>query len=169
MVLQSTEQMSDSAITPMLLPVVAHCYPAVNTVRQPPLIGLSAFACWLYPVTYSLSAVTCSSVSPKRCHQVPWKGSLPPLSAHGRDYPSEEACYDKLDAPVTVTGSVCRADWVDGTTGRCRTLTEGGDKRTDGWTPQGCIICNTLEASPCRDTYKMCVPWLLCPPLCCRA
>ncbi|CAM9783695.1 unnamed protein product, partial [Laminaria digitata] len=86
---------------------------------------------------------------------VPWKGSLPPLSAHGRDYPSEDGCYDKLDAPLTVTGSVCRADWVEGTTGRCRTLTAGGDKRTDGWTPQGCIICNTLEASPCRDTYKI--------------
>ncbi|CAM9352111.1 unnamed protein product, partial [Laminaria digitata] len=85
---------------------------------------------------------------------VPWKGSLPPLSAHGRDFPSEDGSYDKLDAPLTVTGSVCRADWVDGTTGRCRTLTEGGDKRTDGWTPQGCIICNTLEASPCRDIYK---------------
>ncbi|CAM9363021.1 unnamed protein product, partial [Ectocarpus sp. 8 AP-2014] len=24
----------------------------------------------------------------------------------------------------------------------------------DGWTPQGCTICNTLESSPCRDIYK---------------
>ncbi|CAN0463928.1 unnamed protein product [Ectocarpus sp. 12 AP-2014] len=83
-----------------------------------------------------------------------WKGLLPALSAHERDFPSEEGSYNKLDEPLTLTGSICRADWVEGMTGVCRTTTAGGGKREDGWTPQGCIICNTLESSPCRDIYK---------------
>ncbi|CAM9241610.1 unnamed protein product [Ectocarpus fasciculatus] len=83
-----------------------------------------------------------------------WKGLLPALSAHERDFPSEEGSYNKLDEPLTLTGSICRADWVEGMTGVCRTTTAGGGKREDGWTPQGCTICNTLESSPCRDIYK---------------
>ena len=83
-----------------------------------------------------------------------WKGPLPALSAHDRDFPIEEGSFDKLDEPLTLTGSICRADWVESKTGLCRTKTAGGRKREDGWTPQGCIICNTLEASPCRDIYK---------------
>ncbi|CAM9831673.1 unnamed protein product [Ectocarpus sp. 12 AP-2014] len=83
-----------------------------------------------------------------------WKGLLPALSAHERDFPSEEGSYTKLDEPLTLTGSICRADWVEGMTGVCRTTTAGGGKREDGWTPQGCTICNTLESSPCRDIYK---------------
>ncbi|CAN0087391.1 unnamed protein product, partial [Ectocarpus sp. 4 AP-2014] len=83
-----------------------------------------------------------------------WKGLLPALSAHERDFPSEEGSYNKLDEPLTLTGSICRADWVEGMTGVCRTTTAGGGKREDGWTPQACIICNTLESSPCRDIYK---------------
>ncbi|CBJ32672.1 expressed unknown protein [Ectocarpus siliculosus] len=83
-----------------------------------------------------------------------WKGLLPPLSAHERDFPSEEGSYNKLDEPLTLTGSICRADWVEPMTGVCRTTTAGGGKREDGWTPQACSICNTLESSPCRDIHK---------------
>ncbi|CAM9937000.1 unnamed protein product [Scytosiphon promiscuus] len=86
--------------------------------------------------------------------QESWKGQLPALSAHERDFSNEEGSYHKLDEPFTLTGSICRADWVEGESGRCRTTTAEGEKRKDGWTPQGCIICNTLEASPCRDIYK---------------
>lgn len=86
--------------------------------------------------------------------QVSWKGMLPQLTAHDREFASEEGGYDRLDETLTLTGCFCRADWVEGISGRCRTKTEGGLPRTDGWTPQGCILCNTLEASPCRDIYK---------------
>lgn len=88
-------------------------------------------------------------------HQESWTGSLPALSAHERDFPSEEGSYNKLDEPLTLAGTICRADWVEGKTALCRTKTAGGGKREDGWTPRGCINCNTFEASPCRDIFKM--------------
>lgn len=104
-----------------------------------------------------MAAVAHLDTVASRTLQDSWKGLLPALSAHERDFPSEEGSYNKLDEPLTLTGSICRADWVEGMTGVCRTTIAGGGKREDGWTPQACTICNTLESSPCRDIYKKCV------------
>eukprot|EP00903_Cladosiphon_okamuranus_P019938 g18323.t1 len=82
-----------------------------------------------------------------------WEGQLPALSAHERDFPTEEGRFHKLDEPLNLKGSICRADWVEGTSGFCRTKTIKGRKREDGWKPRSCIICNQLEASPCRDIF----------------
>lgn len=79
------------------------------------------------------------------------------MSSHDREFPSEDGGYVKWPKPMTVVAMVCRADWVQGTTGMCRARTKDGEKRKDGWTPQECILCNTLEASPCRDKYILCV------------
>lgn len=108
---------------------------------------------------------SCLPSRPLPYRQTSWSGTLPPLLAHDRQFTSEEGGYDRLEEPLTLSGSICRADWVDGRTSRCRTLTEGGEKRTDGWRPQGCSICNILEASPCRDAYRRWVLNLIHPLL----
>lgn len=117
------------------------------------------------PLYFHAKRARSSCPFPHRCHQVSWKGELPPLSAHDREFPSEEGSFNRLDEPLTVTGSICRADWVEGESGRCRTLTETGEKREDGWVPKGCVLCNTFEASPCRDLFVRCVRPLVAPPV----
>lgn len=58
-----------------------------------------------------------------------------------------------LKEPIVVNGTICRADWVDGASVRCRDTLEGGEKRQEDWTPSGCSICAMFEASPCRDIF----------------
>ncbi|CAM9823542.1 unnamed protein product [Ascophyllum nodosum] len=83
-----------------------------------------------------------------------WHGILPPLRAFNRQFPSEEGAYMRLEQPITVNGTICRADWVDGVSTRCRDTTEGGKKREEDWKPSHCSICAVFEASPCSEIFS---------------
>ena len=60
----------------------------------------------------------------------------------------------RLEQPITVNGTICRADWVDGVSTRCRDTTEGGKKREEDWKPSHCSICAVFEASPCSEIFS---------------
>ena len=81
---------------------------------------------------------------------------LSPLLAHGRQFPSEEGAYVRLQEPIIVGGTICRADWVDGATTRCRDTLHGGEKRKEDWQASTCAVCKHFEASPCGDIFRRC-------------
>lgn len=74
------------------------------------------------------------------------------MLVHHRHFPREDGVYSKLEKSITVKGSICRADWVDGASTRCRTVVSEGEERR-GWLPSGCSLCNTLRSSPCCDIF----------------
>ncbi|CAM9364431.1 unnamed protein product, partial [Discosporangium mesarthrocarpum] len=96
----------------------------------------------------------------------PWQGQLPALSAHHRYFPGVQGGYTPLEKPLKLTGSICRADWVDGASTKCRLPKElGGEpgaNEEEGqgleerrkWEPSGCHLCNTLRGSPCHDIFR---------------
>lgn len=84
--------------------------------------------------------------------QASWKGKLPPMLVHHRHFPREEGQFKRLEEPITLKGSICRSDWVDGASTRCRITAEEGEERR-GWSPSGCSLCNTLRSSPCCDIF----------------
>lgn len=89
--------------------------------------------------------------------QESWQGTLPPLFAHNRQFPNEEGAYERLKEPITVNGTICRADWVDGASIRCRDTFEGGNKRLEDWAPSSCKMCAMFNASPCSEIFYRCV------------
>lgn len=85
--------------------------------------------------------------------QVFWQGTLPPLQAHHRQFPSEDGAFVRLKEPITVSGTICRADWVDGASTRCRDTLDGGEPRQEDWKASGCSICAVFEVSPCSAIF----------------
>ncbi|CAM9591577.1 unnamed protein product [Ectocarpus sp. 8 AP-2014] len=83
-----------------------------------------------------------------------WEGTLPPLWAHHRQFPSEPGAYVRLKEPITVYGTICRADWVDGASNVCRDTLEGGQKREEDWEPSDCSICAFFSVSPCKGIFE---------------
>ncbi|CAN0479074.1 unnamed protein product [Ectocarpus sp. 12 AP-2014] len=83
-----------------------------------------------------------------------WEGTLPPLLAHHRQFPSEPGAYVRLKEPITVYGTICRADWVDGASNVCRDTLEGGQKREEDWEPSDCSICAFFSVSPCKGIFE---------------
>ncbi|CAM9128303.1 unnamed protein product [Choristocarpus tenellus] len=87
--------------------------------------------------------------------QSSWTGELPALTAYNRHFPAAEGKYEKLKKPIKLTGSICRADWVDGPSAKCRVpVTEEELDERRKWEPSGCHLCNTLRGSPCHDIFR---------------
>ena len=83
-----------------------------------------------------------------------WEGALPPLLAHHRQFPSESGAYVRLKEPITVRGTICRADWVDGASNVCRDKLEGGEERQEDWQPSDCSVCAFFSVSPCNGIFN---------------
>eukprot|EP00903_Cladosiphon_okamuranus_P018374 g16902.t2 len=83
-----------------------------------------------------------------------WEGMLPPLLAHNRQFPREPGAYTRLKEPITVRGTICRADWVDGASIVCRDRLEGGEERQEDWKPSNCYICEYISVTPCNGIFN---------------